>query len=132
VIFVDTSFWYALVSPDDRRHGEARTLLERHGDGGLVTTDRVLEELWTLLRSRKAHHRTVAALDGIRASRTLSRVTLSDALLGTAWAWLRRHDERVYSFVDATSFAYMRHRRITQALALDGDFPAAGFVELRA
>lgn len=48
-----------------------------------------------------------------------------------AMAWLRRHDEREYSFVDATSFAVMRRRRITEAFAFDGDFAAAGFVELR-
>lgn len=49
-----------------------------------------------------------------------------------AWRWLRRRDEREYSFVDATSFALMRHLRIREALAFDGDFAAAGFVEVRA
>ena len=44
---------------------------------------------------------------------------------------LRRHDERVYSFVDATSFAVMRQLGITEALAFDGDFSAAGFIEVR-
>jgi predicted nucleic acid-binding protein len=34
-------------------------------------------------------------------------------------------------FVDATSFAIMRALRIREALAFDGDFSAAGFVELR-
>jgi predicted nucleic acid-binding protein len=48
-----------------------------------------------------------------------------------AWAWLRRHDERTSSFVDATSFAVMRRLRIARALAFDGDFAAAGFIELR-
>ena len=49
-----------------------------------------------------------------------------------AWAWLRLHDERPYSFVDATSFALMRKLRLTDALAFDGGFAAAGFNELRA
>ena len=49
----------------------------------------------------------------------------------SALSWLRRHDERAYSFVDATSFALMREMGITEALAFDGDFAAAGFVELR-
>ena len=44
---------------------------------------------------------------------------------------MRRHDERVYSFVDATSFAVMRAHRIDAALTFDGDFAAAGFRELR-
>ena len=49
-----------------------------------------------------------------------------------ALRWLRQHDEREYSFVDATSFALMRSLRIREALAFDGDFAAAGFIELRA
>jgi predicted nucleic acid-binding protein len=48
-----------------------------------------------------------------------------------AWRWLDRHDERSYSFVDATSFVVMRRRGVSEALAFDGDFSAAGFVELR-
>jgi predicted nucleic acid-binding protein len=53
------------------------------------------------------------------------------AIEEAAWQWLRRHDERDYSFVDATSFEVMRRERIGEALAFDGDFTAAGFVELR-
>ena len=49
-----------------------------------------------------------------------------------ALTWLRQHDEREYSFVDATSFAVMRSLKIRKALAFDGDFAAAGFIELRA
>lgn len=54
-----------------------------------------------------------------------------EAAEAEAFRWLRRHDEREYSFVDAASFATMRRRRLTEALAFDGDFSAAGFVELR-
>lgn len=56
---------------------------------------------------------------------------VSEELEEEALRWLRRHDEREYSFVDATSFAYMRARGIEEALAFDGDFAAAGFTELR-
>ena len=48
-----------------------------------------------------------------------------------AWVWLRRLDEREYSFVDATSFQVMRDRRLREALAFDQDFASAGFIELR-
>lgn len=57
---------------------------------------------------------------------------MSDPLEQQALIWLRPHDERVYSFVDATSFMLMHAMDIHQALAFDGDFSAAGFVEMRA
>ena len=49
----------------------------------------------------------------------------------TTRRWLERHDERQYFYVDATSFEMMRRERITEALASDGDFSAAGFIEVR-
>jgi len=56
---------------------------------------------------------------------------VSEQMEAEALRWLRHHDEREYSFVDATSFAYMRAKGISEALAFDGDFAAAGFTELR-
>ena len=56
---------------------------------------------------------------------------MSDETERRAVAWLRQHDEREYSFVDATSFAVMRSLHIREAFAFDGDFTAAGFTELR-
>jgi len=56
---------------------------------------------------------------------------VSEQLEDDALHWLRRHDEREYSFVKATSFAFMRAKGIQEALAFDGDFAAAGFTELR-
>jgi len=58
-------------------------------------------------------------------------VRVDEAEEEEALHWLRRHDGREYSFVDATSFAYMRAKGIRDALAFDGDFAAAGFTELR-
>ena len=71
-------------------------------------------------------------LDSIGGSEQHIQVAwISETLEDEALRWLRRHDEREYSFVDATSFAFMRARGIEEALAFDGDFAAAGFTELR-
>ena len=58
-------------------------------------------------------------------------VTVEPDVEERALRWLRQHDEREYSFVDATSFALMRSLRLRNAFAVDGDFAAAGFTELR-
>ena len=97
-----------------------------------MTTNHVRGETWTTLRRKLWHGRAVGFLDVLENEWERVEVfRVSEELEDEALDWLRRHDEREYSFVDATSFAYMRARRITDVLAFDGDFAAAGFNELR-
>ena len=132
MIFVDTSFWVALRNRRDDRHAAAVALLERHGDVPLITTNHVRGETWTFLRRRAGHAAAVDFLDALAGSSRVQVQLIGADLEDEALGWLRRHDERAYSFVDATSFVLMRELRIREALAFDGDFSAAGFVELRA
>ena len=131
MIFVDTSFWFALTVPRDDRHGDARELLARYRNSPLVTTNHVRGETWTLLRRRAGYRVALAFLDGLDAADRVRVEFVNPELEADALTWLRRHDERPYSFVDATTFALMRELRIREALAFDGDFAAAGFTELR-
>jgi predicted nucleic acid-binding protein len=131
VIFVDTSFWLALQLPRDCLHDEAASLITRVGRELLVTSNHVRGETWTFLRHRAWHAAAVAFLDALERTERLRLVFVDEDLENDALHWLRRHDEREYSFVDATSFALMRSLRIREAFAFDGDFTAAGFVELR-
>ncbi len=131
MIFVDTSFWVGLHNGRDYRHEPAAALLEAHAGAPLLTTDQVRGETWTFLRRRGGHRAAVAFLDVLEASPRVSVEQVTPDDQGLALAWLRQHEEREYSFVDATSFAVMRRRRLREAFAFDGDFAAAGFVELR-
>ncbi len=132
MIFVDTSFFVAMLLAKDPRHPEAAELANRHSGAGWVTTNHVAGESWSYLRRRAGHGTAVAFLDAVEASPRVHVVHVPEKLEAEALSWLRRHDEREYSFVDATSFATMRRERLTTALAFDGDFTAAGFTELRA
>ena len=131
MIFVDTSFWVGTSFPRDDRHAAATSLLASYRDAPLVTTNHVRGETWTVLRRRLGHELAVRALRLLEPGPRLRVEFVPRELEDEAWAWLRRHDEREYSFVDATSFALMRRLRIREAFAFDGDFAAAGFVELR-
>ena len=97
-----------------------------------MTSNHVRGETWTYLRRRAGHASAVAFLDALDRSPRLQVVTVDEKQEHEALRWLRRHDEREYSFVDATSFTLMRALRAREALTFDGDFSAAGFVELRA
>jgi uncharacterized protein len=131
VAFVDTSFWIAEAITRDSRHGDALTLADRVRAGPVTTSNLVLGEGWTLLSHRLGHFHAVRWLDRVRDEVQVSIERIDAEVETEAWEWLRAHDERPYSFVDATSFALMRKLRIREALAFDGDFAAAGFVELR-
>jgi uncharacterized protein len=132
VIFVDSSFWIGLVFPRDGRHADTKALYELYAGTRLVTSNHVRGETWTVLRRRVGHRIAVGSLALLDSAPRLRIEFVSQDLETEALRWLRRHDERPYSFVDATSFALMRKLRIREALAFDGDFAAAGFVELRA
>lgn len=127
--FADTSFWIGVVDRRDWRHPDATALAKDRSPS--TTSNHVVGETWTALRRRLGHAVAVAFLDRLGRLDNVDVVHIDEATEADAWRWLRRHDERRYSLVDATSFALMRARRIRDALAFDGDFTAAGFAELR-
>jgi predicted nucleic acid-binding protein len=130
VAFVDASFWIAEAITRDTRHADAAALADRLRETRTVTSNLVLGEVWTLLSRRLGPFYAKRWLDTFRVLDVrLERIHAE--LESEAWEWLLIHDEGPYSFVDATSFALMRKLRISEALAFDGDFAAAGFVELR-
>jgi len=125
----DTSFWVALAATRDAHHADAVTLWARQ-TRPVIVTNHIAGETWTFLRRRAGHSVASTALRVFRSSRVRLLHT-EERTEVEAWQWLVRHDEREYSFVDATSFAVMRRMRVGHALAFDGDFQAAGFSELR-
>lgn len=133
--FADTSWWLAWSLPGDGRHGDALAVLAHLGAAEQVlTTNLIVGETWTFLRRKDGHSAALAFLDRVDALTKHGKLTVHRVAAEQeekAWEWLRRHDERVYSFVDATSFQVMRDRRLREALAFDQDFAAAGFLELR-
>jgi predicted nucleic acid-binding protein len=133
--FADTSWWVAWALPSDARHAEALAVLQQLGRSEqILTTNLVAGETWTFLR-RKDTHRTalgfVERLETLTSAKRLVVHRITEEQEAAAWEWLRRHDEREYSYVDATSFRVMLDRRLREALAFDQDFAAAGFVEIR-
>ncbi len=133
--FADTGWWIAWALPGDSRHARALGMLGRLGPTERVlTTNLVVGETWTFLSRKDSHRSALAFLDRIdllSADDRLHVHRVDGEQEAAAWEWLRKHDERVYSFVDATSFRVMHDRRLREALAFDQDFAAAGFLEVQ-
>lgn len=124
-IFVDTSALYALLDRADRDHEAARRTIEDLVLHRVIlfTTNFVRAEAYTLIGVRLSWNvaRTwLAAFD-----LPIERVTAEDER--HAVDILLRHDDKSYSFVDATSFAVMQRMGVTEAFAFDRHFAQFGF-----
>jgi uncharacterized protein len=134
VKFADTEWWVAWALPGDARHDDALAMLGTLGRSEqILTTNLVAGETWTFLRRKDSHRTALGFLDRLDTLSQAERLVVhrvTEDQETAAWDWLRKHDERAYSYVDATSFRVMRDRRLREALAFDRDFAAAGFVEV--
>jgi len=133
-VFIDTGAWFALQVTDDRHHRSARetcpVLLGKFQT--LVTTNHVIGETYTLLRTVKGYREARTFLEILDRSPRLERYFVTQELERETLALLHRYAEHPFSFVDGTSFTVMRRERIQHAFAFDAHFSTAGFIRLPA
>ena len=126
MIFVDTSFFVALLDPRDKNHARAVEAFEefqgRRLSDQLLTTNNVVLETITVARYEAGHALAVRAgemLYGEKLAR-LHRTTAEEE--AAAFAYLRKYEHKEYSIVDCLSFVVMEMLGIREALAFDTDF----------
>ena len=128
-IFVDTSAWYDLVFPGTRTHSDVARIM-RAPDAKFVTSTYILDELVSLITSRRGHAIALRATSHIRSAPELRLEHPDAAEEARAWQlFLERHDKS-YSLTDCLSFVIMRRLGITEALATDCHFRQEGFTVL--
>ena len=130
MIFVDSSYFVAAFWAEDGHWEAATRLTDAYAGDRLVTTSHVRGEMWTVMQRRAGHAAAAEWVEELSRSR-FEVFHIDQQTEHAALRWLRHHPEREYSFVDATSFAFMRERAIEHALTFDEDFEAAGFELLR-
>jgi len=133
MIFVDTSAWYASEVEDDINHGKARKFLSEIASGKYgvaVTTDYVLDETVTLLRSKKELPVAVTFIDKIKKSSSIRVFWVNEDLFEKALGFLKKSNDASWSFTDCTSFALMKDLLILDAFTFDNHFVQAGFRKL--
>jgi predicted nucleic acid-binding protein len=128
--FLDTSGWFAALSPKEAKHRAAHAAYRTWIEGGddLVTTNIVVAEMQILLMRFRGADEGLRFMDSLYKDPSHEVVFVDRALERTAVDhWLRRYRDHPLSLADAVSFEVMRSRRIGQALALDEHFELAGF-----
>jgi predicted nucleic acid-binding protein len=133
MIFVDTSAWYAVEVEDDVNHEAACKFLSRIASGkhGIsITTDYILDETLTLLRSRRDLASASAFIDKISKSKSLCVFWINEDLFEKALDIFRKSDRKSWSFTDCASFALMRELSVSEAFSFDNHFREAGLQAL--
>lgn len=130
-IFIDTGAWDAIADRGDANHEIA--LLFRNeiaGQYALVTTNYVLDELYTLLLMNVGYQQTIRfkrQLDTLIAEKVLEVVWVSESLAAEAWTVFEQfNSDKQWSFTDCTSLVCMRQFLITDAFAFDRHFEQMG------
>ncbi len=127
-VFVDTSFFKAIIDPKDDFYQEGKEILNKlqKEKVTLVTSNYVLDESFTLIRKRCGQDMVDKFRKDLSKSAmvvTIIRVTVSDE--SEAWNWFLL-DWSDLSFTDCVSFAIMKRLEINRVATFDTYFKRAG------
>lgn len=128
-VFVDTSFFKAIIDGQDDFHQRAIQILEELKEKGanFVTSNFILDESFTLIRIKCGLKLALEFRRYLEESSTvlkIVRVIVADE--AAAWEYFIK-DWSGLSFTDCVSFAMMKRLEIKKALAFDTHFKRAGF-----
>ena len=128
-VFIDTSFFKALVDPQDQFYNQAVAIIKKlkEEDILLITSNYILDESFTLLRVKRNLELAILLREFISksvAAIKIARVTVADE--ARAWKWFLL-DWSDLSFTDCVSFALMERLKLQRVATFDKDFQRAGF-----
>jgi predicted nucleic acid-binding protein len=127
-VFIDTSAFVALRNRSEAEHDSARAALAELlvGGAGLFTSNYVFAETYTALMVRIGREEAIEWGRRFRAGSAIDLVHLDRATEERAWEILEQHDDKLWSYVDATSFALLERSGKGEAFAFDAHFGQRG------
>lgn len=129
MIFVDTAFVVAWISPNDALHVRAVELLNEIRSEQWLTTDCVLLEIGnSLARIHRAE--AIRVIDNFLSDEKIEVVGLDANLFNRAFELFRTRDDKSWGLIDCVSFVVMKEHEVTDALTNDRHFQQAGFKAL--
>jgi len=131
-VFVDTGAWDAIADGGDPNHELALLFRDEiAGQCWLVTTNYVLDELYTLLLMNIGYQRTAEfkrQMDVLSREGILEIVWVSPDIAAEAWDVFEQfNSDKKWSFTDCTSYVVLKQRGISEAFAFDHHFTQMGF-----
>ncbi len=129
MIFVDTSAWFASIVPSDTNHQAASSWLNQNTQP-LLTTDYIVDETLTLLRTRGETLRAISLGEAFFSDVLTTIYYLTQEDIRQTWQVFRQFSDKKWSFTDCSSFFVMNKLGLTQAFIFDHHFHQFGFVNI--
>lgn len=124
-VFGDTAYFLALLNPTDEHHEEA-VVLSREPPGPLLTTDWILIEVGSALRTPPLRPRFGRLLQLLQCQRDVELVAASRELFRRGCDLFCARPDKEWSLTDCISFVVMSDHGVTDALTTDHHFEQAG------
>jgi len=127
-VFFDSWGWIAVADRKDPYHKIAKSFYEEYlkQKGIPITTDYILDEVFTVLRKRLASDIVIKFGESIFLAIKEQNIRLESVdakRREKAWKLLKKyHDKSDISFTDFTSFAVMSELKITEVFSGDEHF----------
>lgn len=130
MVFLDTSALVAFFDKNDANYERSRSFFRSLPKERIrvVITDYVLDECITMVLSRAGHGVAVKAGEFLLSSRIVELIWLDETVKIESWEYFRKHDDKVFSFTDCTSFVLMKKMKLKKYFGFDDDFKQAGFM----
>ena len=129
MIFVDTGAWFATTVQSDSRHHMAHDWMVSN-TAPLVTSDYVVDELVTLLKSKGYPDMARKVGRDLLVTNVIAVEYISKLDIENAWKTFEQFDDKPWSFTDCTSRVLMQRLGIRAAFAFDDDFRQFGTVDV--
>jgi hypothetical protein len=126
-VFVDTGAWFAYFVRRDPDHNLARKWVSNN-DSQLITSDYILDELFTLLKLRESYAVAVAAGKILTEEKICKIIKITPDDFARAWNAFVQFSDKDWSFTDCTSKMIMERLNISTAFSFDEHFEQFGSV----
>lgn len=131
-LFIDTWGWVVLKDPKEPQHSETTSLFEefRTHPGGIITSDYVLNETFTLVFRRRPFDEAWRFAEGVVAAASGKNLVIEqvsrERFAGALRLRKRFADKPGISFTDLTTMVIMSELKIADVLTGDDHFRQVG------
>ena len=125
-VLADTSFYVAVLNPDDADHAPA-CAWSRMPTLAVVVTEFILLELGNFLGPGRGRERLSGLVQYLRNNAHTTVVPLSTSLFDAGLDLYSRRPDKEWSLTDCISFVVMKEQGLTEALTTDHHFEQVGF-----